>query len=219
MNHRLEFRPDLNDCLLEDRPLMAPVVPSLPWLMITGTNSFVSGGSSGSGVPNLSPLPGPPVMMGGLGSLASSGVSGSNPAANIGGLLFSYYGMGYGAQPTGPNVSAAAASAASGSTNGGARAGASPGYGATISSGYGTSLNAQNNFGMGPSTAAIGQTTSGGGDVVANQNTATAETQSTPEPTQGNSNAGSLMLGVDPRRDNMLKGVTTAPPMSGVTGR
>jgi hypothetical protein len=220
MNRHLEFHPDLEECLLEDRALMAVIVPSLPWLTVTsGFGSGSGPGGGASSISNLPPLPGPPVMsVGGMGSLVGMGTT--NTSTMVSGTLFAFYGAGYNTASGGPSGGAAIGSGANASGGGGGGTpSTSVGYGATFNSGYSTSLNAQNSYGMGPSTAAIGQTTSGNEAPLPQEDANQAEVAA---PSQGQEimNPNTPSLGVDVRpQDNLLKGGVRTTTPRGVTGR
>jgi hypothetical protein len=224
MNRVLECQPDLEECVLEDRTLPAVIVPGLPWLEVINNASavFVVPGQGGPGtVSNNVALPGPTIAI--LSSVAAIGVGGGVYGIGTPGGLFAFYPNGYGFNGTPPvSFGSALGSGASAPGGGGAtaQAGGSVGYGATVSSGFNTSLNAQNNFGQGPSTSAIGQTTSGS-DTPATTTPASNDAPApAPPPPQINSNPNPAMLGVNPSaRDNLLQGVITNPPALGVTGK
>ena len=224
MSHQLEFHPDLADCLLEDRALMAVVVPSLPWLEVTASLSASFSGPSGGGtsLANLPPLPGPPVIsIGGSGSLYNNG--GGSSASITSGALFSYYGLGYGTGRAGPTVGSAIGSGANGGSGGGSgRAGTATGYGSSINSGYGTSLNALNAYGAGSALSAIGQSTSANEAPYPSQPPAqpTTDNNMNTTPSRGVADTGGMGIGVDVRGvDTLLKGGMRANPSMGVTGR
>jgi len=152
MNLKHALRPDLDNCVLEDRALMAGYVwVPLPFMQVTTSNQIaVSGFSMGGG-------PG------------SSG--GSNPGANayylrmgINTNVYGLVGQSSVVVPSGfaltlSSVTPAGAGAAgnvgisvgSGANAGGGGSGAPnlvPGYSGSFSSGYGTSLNPSNNYGV-----------------------------------------------------------------------
>lgn len=224
MSRHLEFHPDLAECLLEDRALMAVVVPTLPWLMVTsGFGPTGSGPTGGAGLPNLPPLPGPQVAsVGGAGSFTGAGGAGASPM--VAGTLFAYYGLGYGSSGAGPTGNVSIGSGANDAGGGaGPRAGGTAGYGASVNSGYGTSLSALNGYGMNSTLVAIGQTSANAGEV-ANPNQAPAQSDTdaaaNAAPASGVANTGAPMLGVNPRpEDNLLKGGVRTTPSLGPTGR
>lgn len=225
MNHHLEFHPDLSECVLEDRALMAVIVPSLPWLALTsGLNTGGTGpGSSSLSVQNLPPLSGPPATsIGGNGSLYGPAAGTSITSS---GAIFSYYGLGYGTGKAGPTGGAAIGSGANDGSSGGGRAGTATGYGSSVNSGYGTSLNALNGFGVGQSMpAAVGGMSFSASEAPPNPNRPPnqVETESPSNAMQGrgNVNQGAPMIGVDVRGvDTLLKGGASKNPSMGVTGR
>ncbi len=140
---------------------------------------------------------------------------------------FAFYPNGYGLNNAPPitfgSELGSGANAPGGGGGGGSSAAAGPsvGYGATVSSGFGTSLNAQNSYGMGPSTSSLGQTTSAGSEVpttgAAPSNSGNDSSNQTPPPPAPTNPPA---LGVNPSAsNNLLQGVITTTPSLGVNGR
>jgi len=141
MISRLALRPDLEECLLEDRLLLyAPglqasqFIPTggfSPAFIVSGFSQSNSGPGSGGGV-----APGPQYfyLTIGLASISNGGVrlGGTPNIYNPGSLLPSVQGPAIGSGP-------------------------GSGQGSSISSGYNTALSSSNNYGMGPS--ALGSVT------------------------------------------------------------
>jgi len=148
MLSKLALRPDLAECLLEDRTLLyagpglyaSQFIPSAgltPSFVVSGFQSSSSSpGSSG----NTSPGPQFFFLQIGLSSLSNGGV-------RLGGTASVF-------QPPQvlPTVQGATIGSIPGSGSGGATGGisATSGFGGSISSGYNTALSSANNFGMGP---------------------------------------------------------------------
>ena len=177
MSDRLALHPDLTDCELEDRTLMA-YSASLPGLVFTtfgyviittppGLNSNLnsissssSAGSSGSSGGNIS---------------SGYGIAGFGPTSyaigNAVGVIPAGAGGGSGlGSPVSIAAQVGSGANGSGSSAGGTTTpgGAAVGYGGAVSSGYNTGLNSTNNFGMTatPVGAVPVHTYAGGGDSV-----------------------------------------------------
>jgi hypothetical protein len=182
------LRPDLNECLLEDRALLA-YSPSIPgfiysssgWIVLTvppGFNSALNSFSSGSGS-----------------SFTSNGSAGGNIATS-----FNINGFGTSSIQIGNNTGfSALAAVANRTTSGGGSAGpggiagstmgasGSPanatGYSSSFSSGNNTALNSSNNYGV--TTSPVGSipvqtfSNSGGSTPTVQQNTGTASPSAT----------------------------------------
>jgi hypothetical protein len=138
MTSRLAFRPDLDECALEERALLAlpglgfpqfiPSSASSPAFVVSGFST--PGGSPGSGGSNP---PGPQFYYLFVGVASSSTMGG----AGTGGGTSIYNG---GNTITAPSFTVGSAS--NSAQSGGA------GFGASISSGYNTALSSANSFGM-----------------------------------------------------------------------
>jgi len=150
MQSRLALRPDLDECLLEDRTLLyagpglyaSQFIPSggfSPAFVVSGFQVGNSGPGAGGAT-----SPGPQFfyLQIGLNSANNGGV-------RLGGS-FSIFN----APSALPTVQGPAIGSVPGSRGGGSNA---SGYGGAISSGYNTALNSSNNFGMGPT--AVGSIT------------------------------------------------------------
>lgn len=147
MRQRFALRPDLNECVLEGRSMLAysPTVPGMIWtqsglIVLSNPPGFLSfigpgssggssGNSSGGNIPtsfNISGFGPTSITIGN-----STGYPGLNPSGAASSSLIGGGGGGSGSDnsPT-PNASKAAA------------------FGGAFSSGYNTSLNSSNNYGM-----------------------------------------------------------------------
>jgi len=152
MTSKLAVRPDLNECLLEDRTLLyaGPGLYASQFIPSAGlTPSFVvSGFQVGSGSPGSggATSPGPQFFY-----LQIGISSASNGGVRLGGS-FSIFNPPQ-ALPTlqGPTIGSVPGSGGAGGISN------TSGYGGAISSGYNTALNSANNFGMG--TTAVGSVT------------------------------------------------------------
>ncbi len=198
MISRLSLRPDLDECVLEDRLLLyagpglyasqfIPTAGSTPSFVVSGfQQSNSSPGSTGS----TSPGPQFFFISVGLNSLANGGVraGGTSAVFQPPQALPTLQGATIGSIPgaTGSSSSSGGVSSAAGGGGGGSST--TVGYGGAISSGYNTSLNSSNNFGMG--TTAVGSIAahvSGTSDQLTETQAASASTTS---PSTGQENAG-----------------------------
>jgi hypothetical protein len=148
MNPRHALRPDLTQCLLEDRALLALPIGLMPsQLLATASNNslIVPGfGSPGSGSGGGT-APGPSFFYLLIGSTGGSGLVGSRLGGGV-----SVFGM---SSTIGSaiNVGITVGSGASAGGGGGGGVGGLSnfsGFGGSISSGYNFALNSSNNFGM-----------------------------------------------------------------------
>ena len=157
MRSRLALRPDLNECVLEGRCLLAysPTFPTMVWtqgglVVPSSPPGYLSFGGPGSGP----------------GGSSSVGGSGGNLATSFNLLGFGTNSVAIG-NSTGFASTALAAAARQGLGGGGGGGGggdSSPapapsrnlGYGAVVGSGGGSSLGAGNNYGYGMSTSPVG---------------------------------------------------------------
>jgi len=151
MNSRLALRPDLMECELEDRALLAVPIGLMPSQFIPNgsNNSFVVAGTVAPGSSAAASAPGPSYFYLLLGSNGGTGLVGSR----IGGSV-SVYGLN---SPTNAPISVAlvvGSGANAGGSSGSGTLGNFSGYGGNISSGYNFALNITNNYGM--SATAIG---------------------------------------------------------------
>jgi hypothetical protein len=146
------LRPDLAECYLEDRTLLALPIGLMPsGFLPNGTNNtFVVPGFQAPGTATAASAPGPSYFYLLIGSSGNTGVVGSR----IGGGV-SVFGLSQttanGVVPV-TSVGSGANAGASGGGGGGSGSGGA-GYGGSVSSGYNTSLNQTNNFGMATASA------------------------------------------------------------------
>lgn len=222
MRSRLALRPDLWDCLLEDRCLMAtgpspflPYSPSTNSLITPGSNS--SGGGGGGGGGGSATYPGPTFFSYSVGNnftssvtLASSGMGSSWVSPGISGYRAQFIPFSI---PTSPFLGTGLATLMSrngggggGSGGGGGGNNATPGttssgfsgYGSAFSSGFNFALSPTNNYGMTPTTlgSVPVHTFGGGGDMTdaPPYNSPTApDTPPAPMPGGDGSDAGGVM--------------------------
>jgi hypothetical protein len=176
MLKRHEFRPDLNECTLEDRflPALPPGLAPSPFLAVnSASNQMVSPGSvvsTGAAVTGSSLNAGPTFFYIRLGvSLSGFGLAGSS----IGGTV-SIFGLNTNLTASGTGGGGGGGKGAGGGSSTGTGGFRSfGGYGASFSSGYSFALSGLNNYGM-SSTAGVPPTLgsvpvhtfSGGGDAV-----------------------------------------------------
>jgi hypothetical protein len=155
MNSRLALRPDLDECLLEDRTLLYAGVGlyASQFLSTTGfTPSFIV---SGFQSPNSGPSAGNPIGPGPQWFYLQIGVNTtSNGGVRAGGSITIFQPPQVLPAPPGSGVGSGANDGSAPATGG---LSAANGFGGTISSGYNTSLNSSNNFGMNPT--AVGSVT------------------------------------------------------------
>lgn len=149
MTSRLAFRPDLDECALEERALLAlpglgfpqfiPSSGSSPAFVVSGFST--PGGSPGSGGSNP---PGPQFyyLFVGVASGSTMGGAGTGGGTSI-----------YNGGNTNPAPTLTVGPASNGAQSGGGGSG----YGASISSGYNTALNSANSYGM--TTTPVGSIT------------------------------------------------------------
>lgn len=150
MNPRHALHPDLSECILEDRALLAlPIgLMSSGFIPVATNNSFIVPALSTPGAGSPGSMPGPSYYYLMVGTNGNSGMVGSR----IGGGI-SIYGAG-----SQSNSAGAAVAVGSGANEGGGGGAGSfknfSGFGGNISSGYNFALNITNNYGM--AAAAVG---------------------------------------------------------------
>jgi hypothetical protein len=163
MRRRLEFHPDLTECTLEERFLLAlpPGLGPTPFMQINPqTNQIVPSGTSQSGGTGGLSTPGPSYYYLRLGANVGFGVAGSS----IGGTV-SIFGLN-----NRPTATGGGGGGGGGDQGGGGNGtgGGNSGFGASFSSGFSFALNSANNFGT--NTPTLGSvpvhTYGGGGDPV-----------------------------------------------------
>jgi hypothetical protein len=146
------MRPNLAECILEDRALLALPIGLMPSQFIpeAANNSFVIASFQAPGTVTSASAPGPTFYYMLVGANSNGGMVGSR----IGGGV-SVYGIGLTvANAVSPGITVGSGANGGGGGGGGSAApGSASGYGGAVSSGYNTALNATNNYGMGSSTA------------------------------------------------------------------
>lgn len=149
MNHRHALQPDLTQCVLEDRALMAIIGLTSPQFIPNGSNnSFNVPGTSAPGTGSQSLYPGPTYYYLLIGSNGNNAIAGSR----IGGAV-SVYGLTTSSSTVGVPLTVGSGANDAHATGAGTFRNFG-GFGGNISSGYNFALNITNNYGM--SGTAIG---------------------------------------------------------------
>lgn len=201
MRRQFEFHPDLSECLLEDRLLLAlpPGLAPSPFMSInSATNQMVPSGTSGGGGSGG----------GGGGGLVSPGPTYFylRIGVNLGGMAQAGSSLGGTVSVFGLNTRATVSGGGGGGGGGGNSGGsgrngtgANSGFGANFSAGYSFALSSLNNFGTNfPTLGSVPvHTYGGGGDPVAD---APANSNDSGNPPEGNPND---LLTPQPGTDNV----------------
>jgi hypothetical protein len=214
MNPRHALHPDLNECMLEDRCLLyTPGLYSTGFLPSSvGSPLFIVPGFSNPGGGGPIQYPGPTFSYILIGGGGAAGLSQGSASAGI-----SIYGLSNNNGFVSVTVGGAGAGSRSGGGGGSPSATTNLGYGSSVSSGYATSLNISNNYGV--SSNPVGSIPVHSFD---NGSTTPPANSNTPSGTNSNQNAGNLtpdantelwnsLLKRSPRGSLMGTGTSTNP--------